>query len=351
MVHLGLFILFYLSGSRDFSVALNTKFDKKPRIDQKNQNNTFADFLVVTLIKLFWDGHPRLHPLRECCLTIFANISPYIKALSSNTSVHLLKLFDLVTRPNFLYANETNYRYSFFLLETFNNILQYQYTGNSHLVYTIIRNKSLFTKLVRLKIDDPKLNDPQESTLGIFDPPIQNTSDPSQIPPQQQGHQQQQPPQLPQQSQPLSTLVQSQQQQQPPQLPQGPQVNVEQREKVRDEVKFNPTAEWLESWQKQLPIMTIIRFLKAVVPKVKTMITNSADDQIKILNYLENTTMVGILPLPHPIILRKFSPTIYTLNWFHSYMWGVVFLKMLNSGSSLLDTEVKLFIVHIEKPK
>jgi hypothetical protein len=335
MVHLGIFILFYLSGSRDFSVALNTKFDKRPRIDVKNQNNTYADFIVVTLIKVFWDGHPRLHPLRECCLTIMANISPYLKSLSSSTSAHLLKLFDLVTRPSFLFANETNYRYSFFLLETFNNILQYQYAGNSNLVYAIIKNKSLFSKLLRLKIDDKKSPEQAEAhaTTNIFDQP------PNTVPQQTQGTE----------TVPVESHVSSN-----PQIPepeQSPQVNLEQREKVSEEVKFVPNGQWLESWQKQLPIMTIIRFLKAIVPRVKTMITSSADDQSKILMFLENTTMVGILPLPHPIILRKFSPTNHALNWFHSYMWGVVFLKMISAGTSILETEVKLFIVQVDKKK
>jgi len=263
--------------------------------------------------------------LWECCLTIITNISPYVQGISKLTSSKLLSLFKALTNPKFLFRKDKNHRYCFYLVEAFNNILQYQYTGNSHLVYTIIRNKSHFNKLLRLKLEDTKPNEPTENQLGIFDQPPQNPSEPS---PQNQ----------------IESPVNP-----PIELQQGPQVNLEQREKAPTEVKFTPTTEWLESWHKQLPILTIIRFLKAIVPRVKTMITNSTDDQAKILAFLENTTMVGILPLPHPIILRKFSPTIHALNWFHSYMWGVVFLKMLNSGSTLLDTDVKLFIVQVDK--
>jgi len=212
--------------------------------------------------------------------------------------------------------------------------LQYQYAGNSHLVYAIIKNKSLFSKLLRLKIDDKKSLEQIEAhaTTDIFDQP------PYTVPQQTQGTE----------SVPVESHVSTN-----PQIPEPeqPQVNLEQREKVSADVHFVPSGQWLESWQKQLPIMTIIRFLKAIIPRVKTMITSTADDQTKILLFLENTTMVGILPLPHPIILRKFSPTNHALNWFHSYMWGVVFLKMISAGSSILETEVKLFIVQVDKKK
>jgi hypothetical protein len=40
-----------------------------------------------------------------------------------------------------LYSGENAHRHLALLLEIFNNVIQYQYHGNTHLVYAIIRRK------------------------------------------------------------------------------------------------------------------------------------------------------------------------------------------------------------------
>lgn len=44
----------------------------------------------------------------------------------------LVNLLQLFTAPRFLYAAEGNHAYVSLLLETFNNIVQYQYEGERH---------------------------------------------------------------------------------------------------------------------------------------------------------------------------------------------------------------------------
>jgi hypothetical protein len=55
------------------------------------------------------------------------NVSPYIKSLSMMTCVKLVKLFEALSKPSFLFATERNHRYLTFLLEAFNNIIQVQH--------------------------------------------------------------------------------------------------------------------------------------------------------------------------------------------------------------------------------
>jgi hypothetical protein len=62
------------------------------------------------------DGHAELEILYECWLSILANVSPFVKAVSMVTSNKLMHLFKLLSRPRFLFANERNHRYIFFLL-------------------------------------------------------------------------------------------------------------------------------------------------------------------------------------------------------------------------------------------
>jgi hypothetical protein len=67
-------------------------------------------------------------------------------------AVKLVNLMQVFTSPRFLYAAEGNHAYVGLLLETFNNIIQYQYEGNVNLVYSIVRRKEIFERLSALTL-------------------------------------------------------------------------------------------------------------------------------------------------------------------------------------------------------
>lgn len=72
-------------------------------------------------------------------------------------------------------------------------------------------------------------------------------------------------------------------------------------------------------------------------------------DDATIMSFLGHTTMVGLLPVPHPIVIRKYTPNRYTGLWFTAFMWGVVFLN--NQTMPLFDGNViKLFSVTVAPP-
>ena len=98
------------------------------------------------------DGSPKLESLYSCFLTIIANISPYTKGLSLVASVKLLNLLELFGSPRFLFARPGNYVYASQLVETLNNLVQYQYESNAQLVYALVRRGDLFHRLAGLSI-------------------------------------------------------------------------------------------------------------------------------------------------------------------------------------------------------
>lgn len=63
-------------------------------------------------------------------------------------STKLLHLLEAFSTPWFLFSAPQNHHLVFFLLEIFNNIIQYQFDGNSNLVYTIIRKRQVCVILV-----------------------------------------------------------------------------------------------------------------------------------------------------------------------------------------------------------
>lgn len=89
--------------------------------------------------------------------------------VAANKLVHLLEAF---STPWFLFSSPNNHHLVFFLLEVFNNIIQYQFDGNSYyvrhvsitvnemilkgnanLIYTIIRKRQVFYQLANLPTD------------------------------------------------------------------------------------------------------------------------------------------------------------------------------------------------------
>lgn len=56
-------------------------------------------------------------------------VSPYLKTLSMVAAIKLLHLLEAFSTPWFLFSAPSNHHLVFFLLEIFNNIIQYQFDG------------------------------------------------------------------------------------------------------------------------------------------------------------------------------------------------------------------------------
>jgi len=95
--------------------------------------------------------------------------------------------------------------------------------------------------------------------------------------------------------------------------------------------------------------MTILRLLDAIIPQIPEVVTGSSADEGHIIDFLKKTTMVGLLPVPHPILIRKYQSNSMTDLWFTTFMWGVIYLR--NQMPPLFyKTNVKLFVVKVLEP-
>lgn len=65
-----------------------------------------------------------------------------------------------------------------------------------------------------------------------------------------------------------------------------------------------------------------------------------------VLTYLKNTTLVGLLPVPHTIVIRTFHTNVQIDTFLTTYLWGMIFLKN-NSSPPMFDASIiKLFTVN-----
>uniref|UniRef100_UPI00398F0113 protein HID1-like n=1 Tax=Pristiophorus japonicus TaxID=55135 RepID=UPI00398F0113 len=107
--------------------------------------------------------------------------------------------------------------------------------------------------------------------------------------------------------------------------------------------QWTPSPDWVISWKSKLPLQTIMRLLQVLVPQVeKICIDKGLTDESEILKFLQHGTLVGLLPVPHPILIRKYQANSGTAMWFRTYMWGVIYLRNVDPPI-WYDTDVKLF--------
>ncbi|XP_068238981.1 protein HID1 isoform X1 [Palaemon carinicauda] len=487
LMHIGVFILLLLSGERNFGVRLNKPYTASVPMDIPVFTGTHADLMIIVFHKIITTGHQRLQPLFDCLLTILVNVSPYIKTMSMVTANKLLHLLEAFSTPWFLFSAPHHHHLVFFLLETFNNIIQYQFDGNSNLVYTIIRKRQVFHALANLPTDcgsiSKSLNRRGKRTL-LRHPSTESSRSTPKIMEGAQPAQPAQPgtktatlaamPGLEKMTEKESAHPTTQQLDEltisstvngdlvgpvspmslvpptsieeegcssaatnmPPPVPLGTSIqpptedqnvpdmeNLEISEKDHEErvlvdeerlcdwlgqpgdtsdslllgdihedsqmqsssmaerpespamslhsahsessvpstlsnaqseltssalgastsQHWAPNSAWVLSWKTKLPLQTIMRLLQVLVPQVeKICIDKGLTDESEILRFLQHGTLVGLLPVPHPILIRKYQANAGTATWFRTYMWGIIYLRNVDPPI-WYDTDVKLF--------
>lgn len=122
---------------------------------------------------------------------------------------------------------------------------------------------------------------------------------------------------------------------------------------------FVATNEWIAEWKAKLPLVCINRLIEVLLPLVESKVANdvnttatvtSSSDELldlgDILDFIKGQTLVGLLPLPHQIVIRAYQPNTYTNLWFTSHMWGVVFTRI--QTLPVIDLKkIKLVIIGI----
>eukprot|EP01132_Coremiostelium_polycephalum_P001207 gene1207-1523_t len=387
IMQIGTFILLVLSGERDFAISLNKHFTAKLYIDIP-QPQVFADFVILVMYRLLVDTNDRLESIYECILTVLSNLSPYMKNLSMSACVKLMRLFEYLSSPRFLFSNSHNHRYVGLLLESFNNLLQHQYESNTRLLYAILRCQNQFSKLAYLKItpvtpktkEEPSTDDMSKLSLSSELPTSSSSqhineqnkstsqSNPTtEHPVVEDQPQQQQPPPLPQEEQvkeeetttTSTTTTTTTTTTATPNIKTTPTIkaisttqiesNSENRpltppKRTQMVQQFIPTDEWLQEIKKHLPLENILKIITNLSPQIQGLCTGSGSDEQKIMEYLKISTIVGLFPASGPIMTRKYHPNAITKAWFLAYMWCIIYLENY-SPPLFLYTQIKLFQV------
>ncbi|KAI9829670.1 MAG: hypothetical protein M1819_006041 [Sarea resinae] len=151
VVRMCVFVLQTLSVEPNFGKRLNKKFEGQESLPASvripNFDGTYADYLIISIYTLLTGSQGKLDAIYPAMLAIINNIAAYVEDLGASSSSKLMQLFNSMSSPAFLLANETNHLLLQSLLESMNAIVEHQYSKNPWFIYAILRSKRRFEAL------------------------------------------------------------------------------------------------------------------------------------------------------------------------------------------------------------
>lgn len=457
LIHIGVFNLLILSGERNFGVKLNKPLGNSISLlsNLPTLNGSHADLMVVIVHKLILYGH-NLNQLFNFLMTIIVNISPYLKALSMLACKCLIQLFEIFSSPFVIFTEPNYHQLVIFLLEVFNNLVQYQFDGNANLVYTIINKSEAFLNLANLPSSQSgiqkvlnkliKKKQRQKQIEKLLLEQQHNSENPQQ--PANDQRNSRNTTQLSEISTQLSATVSSSQHapaspgaavvKQEVSLVATPDIckatqlmhpgevdsqfssadfffaldsskktsNATSVDEILDQAcsslsevsivnptnnnknpvestvetnllqsnspiedltavvettiesqskkqsttsgeqgqnevaRWRATPEWVKEWKQSLPLHTVMRMIEVLAPHIERIKSekNLAQQEEEMIKFLQDGTLVGLLPVPHPIVIRKYRTNNETTLWFRACTWGIIYVR----NTIWTDTAIRL---------
>lgn len=410
VVRMCAFLLQTLSVEKNFGVNLNKLFEGQdtlpPAIRIAGFRGTYADFLIQSIYVLITKSQGKLTAIYPALVAVINNISAFLEELSEPTCVKIMQLFNSMSSPSFLMANETNHELLRSLLEAMNAIVEHQYQKNPEFVFAILKNKKRFEALRsftlesgqeeierrnRRRKDANASNDPMEtiSTRSSVDSirsptaPLSRSSTLNDVPEEDgtfaigddddsDDDEEARPtpaPSSPSDNPSRASSVAGQAEDEVPRQLRG------MSEKARGKMPagahafsrqnsttslgsptaashsmggaFEPSAHWIESWLPELPLhtaLTLIQQLNALIPR-QALASDIAPPAT--LRKIRDVKLVGVET--SPIRTQSFEWSQLALGWYESLLWGFIFASEMQNARGAMGvwnaTSIKLFRV------
>ncbi|KAI1813518.1 high-temperature-induced dauer-formation protein-domain-containing protein [Poronia punctata] len=415
VVRMCAFLLQTLSVEKNFGVNSNKPFDAQdtlpPAIRIPGFNGSYADFLIQSIYNLITRSQGKLSAVYPALLAVVHNVSAHLEGLNNTTCTKLIQLFNSMSSPSFLLANDSNHSLLHSLLQSLNAITEHQYEKNPKLVCLILKNRRRFEALRsftlesgqeelerrnRLRKDTGQLSDPfdigsqrssveslrspnttapkvpslsnvpeEDGTFAIGDDEDEDDSDEDDRPTPSQSSPSQNPSlassaagvddTVPTQLKGMSEKARGK-------LPAGAPTFSRQNsttslgghsvagQSISD--VFQPSTEWIESWLPELPLHTILTIIQQLSSLVKPEELGAEAPSAAALKAVREANLAGIEPSPVRVQSFEWSPL--ALGWYESLIWGFIFTSEMQITKGTVGvwngTAIKLFKVQETAP-
>ncbi|KAH9811065.1 high-temperature-induced dauer-formation protein-domain-containing protein [Melampsora americana] len=359
-------ILLQVLTAKELGLLVNEKVELPVGIRARySVPGSLVDFLTVSICSIIFStnkeatvegsesGFTTIYPSLVITIT---NMSPYMKGLGSLASARLAQLLTVFSAPRFLLREDANVRLLYYLLEAFNNVIHYQMSDNSNLIYALIRVHHRFDYLATFTLQDG-LRDIQQRNFIRRSSEILTTAESARSSlgsdrSKGKGKMKER------EGSVIEGSINEDCEEEL--LPPPPQEMVEDRMGGNREVTavsvgrngFVPTETWVTSWRDSLPLDTIQIMITELKPKLSSITPSTATENT--LTLLSSATLVGHLPPPTKPKSRSFNlSSTGALSWVGGLVWSLIFLKDSNSQVGYLNgIGIELFgVKHLNNNK
>ncbi|KAI0193999.1 high-temperature-induced dauer-formation protein-domain-containing protein [Xylaria flabelliformis] len=408
VVRMCAFLLQTLSVEKSFGINLNKHFgaqDTLPAVIRiPNFNGTYGDFLIQSIYNLITTSQGKVAAIYPALLAVVNNVAAYLEGISSTTSSKLIQLFNSMSSPSFLLANDSNHVLLSSLLESMNAIIEHQYEKNPRFIYLVLKNRKRFEALRsftlesgqeelerrnRLRKESGQPIDPFDassrrssveslrspSTVAQKAPSLSNVpeedttfaigddeddSDGEERPTPAQSSSSENPSRassvadvgdaVPAQMKGMSEKARGK-------MPAGVPTFSRQNSTTSlasysaagqsTSGAFEPSADWIESWLPELPLHTILTVIQQLTVLVDRQGLSADNPSPATLTAIKNADLVAIEPSAVRVQSFEWSPL--ALGWYESLIWSFVFaaeMQVAKGTAGLWNgTGIKLFKV------
>lgn len=415
VVRMCAFLLQTLSVEKNFGINLNKPFIAQetlpPSIRIAGFKGSYADFLIQSIYNLITTSQGKLTAIYPALLAVINNIAAYLERLSGPTCFKVMQLFNSMSSPSFLLANDTNHELLRSLMESITSVVEHQYKKNPELIYAILRNRKRVEALRSFTLESGREEmerrnqrrkeagrsvDPLEpnSTRSSVESLRSPTTSHAKLPPlgdvpeedstfaigddDEDSDEEQRPtpsPSNPSENPSRSSSVASQLEDDVPRQLRG------MSEKARGKLPagaatfrrqnstaslasnsgssysptggFEPTTHWIDSWLPELPLHTMLALIQQLAALIPRQALVSDAPAAATLNKIREVRLVGIEPSPIRVHTFEWSPL--ALGWYESLLWGFIFSSemQVSKGTAGIwnGTAIKLFRVQETAPE
>ncbi|KAI1155745.1 high-temperature-induced dauer-formation protein-domain-containing protein [Nemania diffusa] len=408
LVRMCAFLLQTLSVEKNFGINLNKNFgapDTLPTVIRiPNFKGTYGDFLIQSIYNLITRSQGKLSAIYPALLAVVNNVAAYLEGISSTTCSKLIQLFNSMSSPSFLLANDSNHVLLTSLLESINAIVEHQYEKNTNLVFIILKNRKRFEALRSFTLENgqeelqrrnrqrkengqpidpfdissrrssveslrspttatpkvPSLSDvPEEdTTFAIGDD--EDDSDEDERPTPAQSSSSENPSRassvadvedaVPAQLKGMSEKARGK-------MPAGIPTFSRQNSTTSlgsysaagqsTSGAFEPSAGWIESWLPELPLHTILTVIQQLTVLINSQGLSAESPSPATLAAIREADLVAIEPSSVRVQSFEWSPL--ALGWYESLIWSFIFASEMQISKGMVGiwngTSIKLFRV------
>ncbi|KAH9909981.1 high-temperature-induced dauer-formation protein-domain-containing protein [Xylariomycetidae sp. FL2044] len=414
VVRMCAFLLQTLSVEKNFGINLNRNFEGQdslpPVIRIPGFRGTYADFLIQSIYNLITRSQSKLTAVYPALLAVINNVAAYLEGISITTCSKLMQLFNSMSSPSFLLANDSNHDLLQSLLESMNAIIEHQYPRNPNFIYMILKNRKRFEALRSFTLESgqaelerrnrrrkengqpvdpldmssrrssveslrspttaqprtPTLsNVPEEDTTFAIGDDEDESDDENRATPAQSS-----PSENPSRASSVAdvedavpTQLRGMSEKARGKMPAG--VSAFSRQNSTTSLAsysmsgqsmtgaFEPSSDWIESWLPELPLHTILTVIQQLAVLINRQGLSTDSPSPATLKAVREADLVGIDP--SPVRVQSFEWTPLALGWYESLIWSFVFASEMQVSKGTVGiwngTAIKLFKVQETAPE